>query len=103
MPRVVALVGDLMDRSRLSTALPDVVFSSDVASCAAANVIVIDLARHGGLVAAARATTPGARIVAFGPHVDDDLLAAARADGADVVLSRMQFFRDPTAAALRDI
>ena len=41
---------------------------------------------------------PGARIVCFGPHVDDDAADAARAAGADVVLPRSRFFRDPAAA-----
>jgi hypothetical protein len=41
---------------------------------------------------------PGARIVAFGPHVDDELLAQAERDGADLVLPRSRFFQDPAAA-----
>jgi hypothetical protein len=41
---------------------------------------------------------PGARIVAFGPHVDADVLEQAAADGADVVLPRSRFFQDPAAA-----
>ena len=60
--RVVALASDLMDRSRITAAIPD------------------------------------ARIVAFGPHVDEDATAAARAEGADVVWPRSRFFRDPHAA-----
>ena len=35
----------------------------------------------------------GVRTVAYGPHVDDHAMAAARALGADVVLPRSQFFR----------
>ena len=101
--RVVALVADLMDRSRLSAAIPDVAFASDAAACAGADVVVIDLARHADAVAAARAAAPGARIVAFGPHVDDDLLTDARTAGADVVLPRSRFFRDPSAALDRGI
>jgi hypothetical protein len=100
--RVVAIVSDLMDRSRVSAAVPDVAFTTDPAACIDADVVVIDLARHSGSVAPVRAATPSARILAFGPHVDDDLLAGARADGADVVLPRSQFFRDP-AAALRSV
>lgn len=37
------------------------------------------------------------RIIAFGPHVHEDRLAAARAAGCDLVLSRGQFFRDISA------
>ena len=97
--RVVALVADLMDRSRVSAAVPDVVFTPDPAACADADVVIVDLARHSQLPSPrCAAAAPSARIVAFGPHVDDELLAGARADGADVVLARSQFFRDPAAA-----
>jgi hypothetical protein len=37
-------------------------------------------------------------VVAFGPHVDTELLDRATADGADVVLPRSRFFQDPAAA-----
>ncbi len=42
------------------------------------------------------AAAPGRslQIAAFGPHVHEDRLAAARAAGCDLVLSRGQFFRD---------
>jgi DNA-binding NarL/FixJ family response regulator len=92
--RVCALVSDLMDRSKISAAIPGVVFSLD----ATAEVVIIDLARGPQLVAEIRAETPGIRIVCYGPHVDDDAAAAAQAAGADVVLPRSRFFRDPAAA-----
>ena len=37
---------------------------------------------------------PTARLIAFGPHVHEDKLAAARAAGCDSVLSRGKFFSD---------
>lgn len=93
--RVCALVSDLMDRSRISAAIPDVAFMLD----GTADVVVIDLARSGPqVVAEIRAESPGIRIVCYGPHVDDEAADAARALGADVVLPRSRFFRDPTAA-----
>ena len=92
--RVCALVPDLMDRSRISTAIPDVVFSLD----ATAEVVVVDIARSAQVVAEIRAEMPGVRIVCYGPHVDDDAAEAARAAGADVVFPRSRFFRDPAAA-----
>ena len=102
--RVVALVPDLMDRSRLAAALPEAELVSDVGAIVEADapvdVVVVDLARHADEVAAIRAAAPGARVVAFGPHVDDELLARASADGADVVMARSRFFRNP-ADALR--
>ena len=100
--RVVALVDDLMDRSRLTAAVPDASFARDADACAGAEVVVIDLARHAAAVAGARAAAPQARIVAFGPHVDDDLLTRAAADGADVVVARSVFFRNPAGAVNGD-
>jgi hypothetical protein len=96
--KIVAMMTDLMDRSRVSAAVPDVTFTTDPAACANADVVVIDLARHAGTVAGARLAAPTARIVAFGPHVDAELLAQAARDGADIVLPRSRFFQDPGAA-----
>jgi hypothetical protein len=96
--RIVALISDLMDRSRLASALGNVEFARDAATCAGADVVVIDLARNADAVAAVRVVAPAARIVAFGPHVDTELLERAAADGADAVLPRSRFFQDPAAA-----
>ena len=92
--RVCALVTDLMDRSRISAALGDVSFSLD----STADVVIVDIARSAQVVAEIRAEMPGVRIVCYGPHVDDESAAAALAAGADVVLPRSRFFRDPAAA-----
>lgn len=96
--RVAALVDDLLDRSRIAAALPDAALCRDRDAVGDADVIVVDLARHAGDVALLRAARPGARIVTYGAHVDDAALAAARSDGADVVLPRSRFFHDPAAA-----
>jgi hypothetical protein len=95
--RVCALVGDLMDRSRVSGAIDGVEFVRDGAACSGADVVIIDLARSGDQIAAVRAAAPDARLVAFGPHVDEAAAEAARVDGADVVMPRSRFFRDPSA------
>jgi hypothetical protein len=87
-----------MDRSKVQSAIEGVVFARDPATAVGADVVVVDLARFADAVAELRSRAPGARIVAFGPHVDDALLAGAREDGADVVMARSQFFRDPGAA-----
>ena len=92
--RVCALVSDLMDRSKISAAIPGVVFSLD----ATAEVVIVDISRSAQVVAEIRAETPHVRIVCFGPHVDDEAADAARAAGADIVLPRSRFFRDPEAA-----
>ena len=97
---VVAFLADLMDRSRLTGTFTDLTFTTDPAAAADADVVLIDLVRFGALVGAIRAAAPGARIVAFGPHVDTDSLAQAVRDGADAALARSQFFRDPAAAAV---
>jgi hypothetical protein len=96
--RICALVSDLMDRSKLTAASADVVFARDATACAGADVVVVDLARFGAHVADVRAVAPAARLVCFGPHVDDAGAAAATAAGADAVLPRSRFFRDPVAA-----
>jgi DNA-binding response OmpR family regulator len=61
----------------------------------AVSLIVIDLGNAAvdvsSLVAQLRAAQPAARIVAFGPHVHEAKLAAARDAGCDEVLSRGGF------------
>ena len=94
MTLLVALTTDLMDRSRLSAAFPDVRFTLD----ADAEVVIVDLARGVDQVRSVRASHARARIVCYGPHVDDASMDAARVAGADVVLPRSRFFRDPAAA-----
>jgi DNA-binding NarL/FixJ family response regulator len=96
--RVAALVDDLLDRSRLTAALPDTTFVRDPAALPDVDVVIVDLVGHGDALESLRAAQPQVRIVAFGPHVDADALAAAGAAGADIVLPRSRFFRDPRAA-----
>ncbi len=92
--RVVALTTDLMDRSKLSAAMPGIGF----ALTDDAEVVIIDLGRGVEQVAAVRASHPSARIVGYGPHVEtfDDV-------PADLVLPRSQFFRDPKTAAFGEL
>ncbi len=96
--RVVALVGDLMDRSKIAAAVPDAGFAGGADECAGADAVVIDVKAHPGAVAAARRLAPEARIVAYGRHDNPEALAAARAEGADEALPRSRFFHDPAAA-----
>lgn len=100
--RVVAVVHDLMDRSRLVAALPEVEFVGDTEAldtAGPADVVVIDLRRvDAGAITSARAAQPSAHIVGFGPHVDAEALRAARSAGADAALTRSVFFRDVAAA-----
>jgi hypothetical protein len=88
----------LMDRSRLATTVSGIEFVTDVGSIGNADVVVVDLARYAADVRLVRESTPMARIVGFGPHVDDAAMARASSDGADLVIARSRFFRDPMAA-----
>jgi len=96
--RIVALVGDLLDRSKIAAAVPDAVFASVPEECAGADTVVIDVKAHPDAVAAVRELVPAARVVVYGRHDNPEALEAARADGADVALPRSRFFQDPAAA-----
>jgi len=96
--KTAALVGDLMDRSKIGAAVPDIDFAPAPSACTGADVVVVDLGGHAGEVAELRRVAPRARIVAFGRHDNPEALARARKDGADVALPRSRFFRDPAAA-----
>jgi len=93
--KIVALVDDLMDRSKVDAALAEVTFGSTPGACTDADLVVVDLGSHGNDVAAIRSVVPGARIVAFGRHDNPEALAQARRDGADLAVPRSRFFRDP--------
>jgi len=61
-------------------------------------LVLVDLTLPGldlpAVITAARTTAPSARIIAFGPHVDEQALVAAQSAGAHEVLSRGQFHRE---------
>jgi DNA-binding NarL/FixJ family response regulator len=96
--RVVAFVGDLLDRSKIAAAVPDANFAATTDDCAGADVVVIDVKAHPDAVTAARKLAPAARIVAYGRHDNPAALDAAQADGANAAMPRSRFFRDPAAA-----
>jgi len=98
MTRIVALGTDLMDRSRLTAAVPATEVIAAVEQVDRADIVIVDLARHASSVAEIRRRVPDALVVAYGPHIDAELLAAARADGADRVMARSRFFSDPKSA-----
>ena len=99
--RVVAYVPDLMDRSKVRAAAAAngraVEFSPSapgvIAALAAAPaaLVLVDLSRPGALdvLTEVAGTT---RVLAFGSHVDRELLASGRATGAEV-LPRSELFR----------
>ena len=87
-----------MDRSRIGGAIEGLEFVRDAAACAGADVVLVDLARFGAEVGAVRKAATNARVVGFGPHVDEAGAEAALDAGADDVMPRSRFFRDPAAA-----
>jgi DNA-binding NarL/FixJ family response regulator len=72
---------------------------TQLAGAIAANcrLVFVDLGMAGvdlpAAVATVRRASPQAKIVAFGPHVDEALLASAQAAGCDLVLPRSQFHK----------
>jgi hypothetical protein len=94
---ILAYVPDLMDRSRIQAAAGDhVVFvprpdDLDAAVDDSTALVVVDVARAGA-IQAVEAIADRVRVVAFGPHVDDDVLEQATAAGCAEVLPRSVFF-----------
>ncbi len=93
---VLAYVPDLMDRSKLAAAVPDVTFLGGPAALAAraseADLVVVDLDRPAAIDVLADVVATGARVVGFAAHVDDPTLEAATARGCRAV-PRSRFFR----------
>jgi DNA-binding NarL/FixJ family response regulator len=106
---VLYLTGDLLFPSRVSGAAANlgvrlqIVGSVEKLLEQASNadaccLVLIDLSVSGidphAAVPAIRAQLPQARIVAYGPHVHEELIKAAADAGCDEVLSRGQFDRE---------
>ena len=97
MSVVVAYVPDLMDRSKVSAAAPGTTFVEGpqalvAAAAAGAEVVLVDLGRPGVIDSLPALVATGARVVAFGSHVERETLAAAAATGCEA-MPRSQFFR----------
>lgn len=98
LPVVLAHVPDLMDRSKVSAAMPSVRFVSrpgalaEEAAASRADLVLVDLSRPGVLDALPGLAAAGMTTIGFGSHVDEALLAAARAAGCTEVLPRSKFF-----------
>ncbi len=86
---VYAVSNDLMDGSKLRAGLADVVVVRSGLELEDATMVTVDL-RVTGALEAALAT--GARVIAYGSHVDEEALAAAIVAGAEA-LPRSVFFR----------
>jgi hypothetical protein len=86
---VVAITRDLMDRSKITGAIDHVRVVGPAGDLAGATVVIVDLGLAGALEAA---IASGAKVIAYGSHVDESTLAAARSAGAEA-MPRSVFFR----------
>lgn len=97
---VVVLCTDLMDRSKISGAFPEARFvrnASDLASAAApTSLVLVDLRRVDD---PSELTSVPGRIVAFGSHVNEAVLAAAEQAGAQSI-PRSVFFKRLASGSL---
>ena len=106
MSHVVFLTTDLMFSSQVLGAASTLNLKLQLAASPAdlpakvtadCRLALVDLTVAGpdlaGVVATVRRAAPGAKVVAFGPHVDEARLAAAHTAGCDLVLSRGQFHK----------
>lgn len=92
----VALVPDLMDRSKLGGIADLVIVTSAealeaIAGLGVGDVVAVDLSRAGALAAAGKAAAAGATVFGFASHVDSDTLRAANAAGVNA-MARSAFF-----------
>ncbi len=96
--RVVALVPDLIDRSKVEAAAKAAGVELEMVTGAAglgraageADLVIVDLGRPG--VLDALGSLAQVRTVGFGSHVERDLLRAATAAGCSQVMARSAFF-----------
>lgn len=105
MPSIVLISADLMTSSRVASAAT----AGGITCRTALNIaklgelidaetsaVVFDLstagARAADVVAAVRKSASSAKVIAFGPHVHEALLASAAEAGCDSVVSRGEFF-----------
>ena len=93
-----AVTTDLMDRSKISGAIEGVRVVRPGGDLAGATVVLVDLSLDGALH---DALATGARVIAYGSHVDEETLAAARAAGAEA-MPRSVFFRRLADGTLLD-
>lgn len=88
----VIITRDLMDGGRFRQAVPGVtiVRSADAVELAGARVVLLDLTSG---IDPAAVVAEGRDVIAYGPHVDADALAAAKAAGCVDALPRSVVFR----------
>lgn len=99
--RLVALVADLMFAARVRGAAPHAAVAQSLAALLkaagpATGLVLVDLQARDSVQAIeqVRERAPSAQVIAFGPHVEKDALAAAHSAGADRVMARGAFVRE---------
>lgn len=99
--RIAALVADLLFAARVRGSAPEARTAQSLPALLAVvgpgtKLVLVDVQARDAeeAVRQVKERVPGARVVAFGPHVAEGALAAAREAGADVVMPRGQFVRD---------
>ncbi|MEM8708014.1 MAG: hypothetical protein AAGE98_16235, partial [Actinomycetota bacterium] len=92
MAEHVVVTRDLMDGGRFRQAVPGVtvVRSADAPELDDARVVLLDL---GSGIDPAAVVAEGRTVIAYGPHVDDEALDAAKAAGCADALPRSIVFR----------
>lgn len=97
--RTAVFVPDLMDQSKVRSALPDAERLRSVGQLAGcdADVVIVDLNRPGVIEAIPDLS---GLVIGFASHVDDDVIALAWAAGASEVLPRSVFFKRLSDGAL---
>jgi hypothetical protein len=96
---IAALVRDLMFASRVRGAAPAAAVTQRAEELPGlvgpeTRLVIVELETEGGLeqIQRVKERAPGARLVAFGPHVQEEKLEAARGAGAEV-MPRGQFVK----------
>ena len=86
-PAVAAYTPDLMDRSKIMAAVPDARFVASpeaLVGLAGIDVVVVDLRQSKVTPMLPQLAGAGVRVVAYGSHVDREVLRAAEEAGAEV-------------------
>ena len=98
--RIVALVLDLMFGSRIRGVAPDAILAPSPGALVeavgpATRLVLVDLQAQGALEAleGLAGRSERTRVVAWGPHVMEEALTAAREAGADEVMPRGAFVK----------
>lgn len=92
---------DLLDTSQLQVVFPEIKIIDSAPGSALADFVIINLEEFSDLVGEVRRLYPHTFIVGYGPHGETEEAKKATLAGADRVLPRSRFFRDPLSALAR--